>query len=123
MILIDTSVWVDHLRSADARLVALLERGAVLMHPWVTGELACGNLRNRKALLDLWRHLPALAPVADHEALFFLENHRLMGRGVGFIDIHLLAAVALAGGGARLWTRDKRLQVLAKELGLGFTDD
>jgi predicted nucleic acid-binding protein len=118
VILVDTSVWVDHLRVADSTLAALLGRGAVAMHPMVIGELACGNLANRSELLNLWRNLPQIGAA---EALFFLERHRLMGKGVGFIDIHLLAAVALQGG-ARLWTRDKRLAALAVNLKLGFLE-
>jgi predicted nucleic acid-binding protein len=121
MILVDTSVWVDHLRSANAGLIALLERGAVLTHPLIIGELACGNLQNRTALISLWRNLPRITPVTNTEALYFLEQRQLMGKGVGFIDIHLLAAVALQGD-SLLWTRDKRLAVLAIQLGLSFSE-
>ena len=120
MILVDTSVWVDHLRAGEAQLVALLERSAVVMHPMVIGELACGNLTDRETLLSLWRNLPQLAAATDAEVLFFLEHHRLWGRGVGYIDVHLLASVSL-NTRAELWTRDRRLQDSAERLGLAFS--
>jgi len=83
VILVDTSVWVDHLRSGDARLSAKLEGASVVMHPMVLGELACGNLKDRETLLALWRNLPQLVAATDAEALFFLERNRLWGRGIG----------------------------------------
>lgn len=117
MILVDTSVWVDHLRSGDVALAAQLDAGHVLTHPFVIGELACGNLRNRREVLDLLGRLPS-APTASHaEALEFLERRALMGRGIGFVDVHLLASAALAGP-VRLWTRDRRLATIALELDL-----
>lgn len=119
MILVDTSVWVDHLRSGDGELRDLLRRGRVLAHPFVIGELACGNLSRRGEILDLLGRLPA-APVADQEEILFLvERYRLMGRGLGFIDTHLLGAVFLAGD-AWLWTRDKRLARVADQLDIGW---
>lgn len=117
MILVDTSVWVAHLRAGDPALAALLDGNRVAMHPFVLGELACGNLRRRAELLALLGRLPRVAVARDDEVLFFIERHALMGRGIGYLDAHLLAAVALDGG-ARLWTRDKRLHALAGELGL-----
>lgn len=118
MILVDTSVWVDHLRKADPRVVELLEGGEVLVHPFVLGELACGNLRHRAEVLGLLARLP-VAPIAtDAETLRFIERRRLMGRGIGYLDAHLLAATALAAP-AHLWTRDRRLAGVAEELGLG----
>ena len=119
MILVDTSVWVDHLRVEEPHLVTLLSDNQVLGHPMVIGELACGNLRNRDELL---RHLKGLPPIpsATHgEVLYFIEARRLMGRGIGFIDAHLLAATALAGP-ARLWTKDRRLQKVALDLRLAY---
>ena len=90
MILVDSSVWVAHLRTNESALVELLNTGRVLSHPFVIGELACGNLKNRKAVLSLLQDLPA-APVATaEEALFFIESHGLMGRGIGPVDTHLL---------------------------------
>ncbi len=122
MILVDTSVWVDHLRTGDVELAALLNGSRVLMHPFVLGELACGNLRNRDGLLELFRNLPRVAVATDDEVLFFIERQELMGRGIGYVDTHLLAAVALAGS-ARLWTRDKRLRAVADSLALAYKKD
>jgi predicted nucleic acid-binding protein len=117
VILVDTSVWVDHLRAGNPRLVTELDGGRVLTHPFVIGELACGTLRNRREVLDLLSRLPS-APMATHaEALDFLERRALMGRGIGFIDVHLLASAALATP-ATLWTRDRRLAAIAAELSL-----
>ncbi|MDJ0861290.1 MAG: type II toxin-antitoxin system VapC family toxin [Gammaproteobacteria bacterium] len=120
MILVDTSVWVDHLRAGDARLVELLESSTVAMHPMVLGELACGNLNDRETLLALWRNLPQLTVAADAEVLFLLDRHRLWGRGIGYLDVHLLTSVSL-NPDARLWTRDKRLQESAEQLELAFS--
>ncbi len=119
MILVDTSVWIDHLRTGDAELAAHLNTSRVLMHPFVLGELACGNLHNRDEVLALLRDLPRVTVATDDEVLFFIERQALMGRGIGYVDAHLMAAVALAGS-ARLWTRDKRLRMVAEELSLKF---
>ena len=119
MILVDTSVWIDHLRSGDDGLSVLLNNGLVLMHPFVLGELACGNLRQRTDLLSLLKHLSQITVASDEEVLFYIERHELMGRGIGYVDAHLMAAVAL-GDRALLWTRDKRLQVLATEQGFAY---
>lgn len=118
MILVDTSVWVDHLRKGDRGLATLLTARKVLIHPFVIGELACGNLRQRDQILALLKDLPRAAVATDGEVLFFIEQHTLMGRGLGFVDVHLLASVKLQGS-ARLWTRDKRLRAAADALGLG----
>jgi len=120
VILVDTTVWVDHLRADDAQLSALLLSNQVLMHSFVIGELACGNLRNRDELLTLLVDLPQAPVASDAEVLFFIERHRLMGRGIGYIDAHLLAATALSDAGTSLWTRDRRLATLATELQLGY---
>lgn len=117
MILVDTSVWVDHLRRRDARLVRALTDAQVLTHSFVIGELACGNLRQRTTVLSLLRDLPRSSVASDDEVLFFIEQHALMGRGIGYVDAHLLAAVTLSGG-TKLWTRDKRLSAVAGEFGL-----
>ena len=119
MILVDTSVWVDHLRRGDARLAALLESAAVLVHPFVVGEIACGSMADRKAVLMLLQDLPAATVADDHEVLQYIERHRLWGKGIGYVDAHLLAAVALTQG-ATLWTRDKRLAEAATSLDLAF---
>ena len=119
MILVDTSVWIDHLRAGDTGLGALLNRGQVLMHPFVLGELACGNLRNRDEVLRLVKNLPQALVASYDEVLFFIERNALMGRGIGYVDGHLLAAVTL-GGSTRLWTRDKRLRSVAETLEVGY---
>ena len=119
MVLVDTSVWVDHLRGGDRRLEALLKAGGVFIHPFVVGELACGNLRNRTTVLSLLGQLPETRKASHEEALLFIDNKKLLGRGIGYVDAHLLAATALSDS-ARLWTLDKRLGALAGELGLGF---
>lgn len=117
MILVDTSVWIDHLRQGDPALAALLEAGQVLVHPFVIGELACGNLANRGEVITLLQALPK-APVArDVEVLAFIESSRLMGRGIGYVDVHLLASTVLFGS-ATIWTRDRRLAGVASDLGL-----
>ena len=119
MILVDTSVWIDHLRGGDERLVTLLNSGQVLMHPFVIGELACGNLRNRKEVLTLLKDLPKAPIATDNEVLFFIERHALMGRGIGYVDAHFLAAATL-NESPRLWTRDKRLRTTADLLGFAY---
>jgi len=119
MILVDTSVWVEHLRRGTAALATALEGGEVLTHPFVVGELACGNLKNRGEVLGLLGELPS-APVVTHaEALAFIERRALVGRGIGYIDVHLLASALLAGT-ARLWTRDRRLAAVAENLKLAY---
>jgi predicted nucleic acid-binding protein len=120
VILVDTSVWVDHLRAGVARLAALLERGAVVVHPFVVGEIACGNLAQRGSVLELLQNLPAAVVAEPTEVLAFVERHRLHGRGVGYVDVHLLASIALTES-TTLWTRDKRLDAVARSLGYGFS--
>jgi len=121
MILVDTSVWVDHLRDGTPALAAALEQGRVLTHPFVLGELACGKLKNRGEVLQLLGELPAAPMATDPEALDFIERRALMGRGIGYVDVHLLASVALAGT-AQLWTRDKRLAAVAADLELAYAE-
>lgn len=119
MVLVDTSVWIDHFGSGDSDLVDLLKTSSVLMHPFVVGELACGNLRRRAEILALLNNLPEVNVAQDSEVLVCIERNELMGRGIGYVDAHLLAAVMLTDS-TRLWTRDKRLDTLARDLGLGF---
>ncbi len=121
MILVDTSVWVDHLRVHDTQLATLLERSAVVMHPFVLGEIACGSLADRALILELLQGLPMAVTAEADEVLGFIERHRLFGKGVGYVDAHLLASVALSQG-AQLWTRDKRLLAVAESLGCAHTD-
>lgn len=119
MILVDTSVWVDHLRSGNDALSKLLHGGAVLAHPCVTGELALGNMRNRDEILTLLRDLPQ-AVVAEHdEVLRLITDETLHGHGIGYVDAQLLAAGRLTSD-TTLWTLDKRLAAVAGRLGLGF---
>ena len=116
MMLVDTSVWIDHFRHGDAALTTALEAGQVWMHSFVLGELACGNLRSRAEVLSLLQALPPMPVSTDKEGLLFIDQHALMGRGIGYVDVHLLASARL--GGTLLWTRDKRLHAVATELGL-----
>lgn len=118
MILADTSVWVDHLRAGDAHLAGLLERNAVASHELIIGEIACGNLKKRKEVLGSLSLLPRCETASHDEVLFFIERYELMGRGIGYIDVSLLAAATLSH--ARLWTRDRRLADVAEYLGCGY---
>ena len=120
MILVDTSVWVDHLRAGNDRLTALLTRGEVLGHPFVTGELALGDLRRRDAVLSDLRDLPQAVVASDEEVLYYIDHQMLFGRGIGYVDAHLLAATRLTAP-AKLWTRDQRLQAVAVALSLAAT--
>ena len=116
MVLVDTSIWIDHLRSGNAKLAALLNEGNVAIHPFIIGEIACGNLKNRKEIISLLHALPHLDKADDDEVLFFIEKHKLMGRRIGLIDCHLLASCKLSK--AQLLTKDKRLQHAATRVGL-----
>jgi len=118
MILIDTSVWVDHFRKGVARLERLLVDDHVLCHPFVIGELACGNLRNRIEVIALLGQLAPAEPADDAEVLEFVERNRLYGSGLGWVDAHLLASTVLSG--ALLWTLDRRLQRAAGSLRVTF---
>ena len=121
MILVDTSVWVDHLRRGDPGLVELLERAAVVMHPFVVGEIACGSLRDRESILELLQDLPAAVVADSDEVLQFIERRALYGKGIGYVDVHLLASVTLTEG-ARVWTRDMKLHRLAATLGCAYAE-
>ncbi|WGW10577.1 type II toxin-antitoxin system VapC family toxin [Saxibacter everestensis] len=115
MILVDTSIWVDHLHQRDPELSALLARNEVGAHNLVIGELALGSIRNRQNFLELMTNLPRLPEAGHAEVLAFVDNHRLYGRGLSLVDAHLLAAVQLSPGSS-LWTRDKRLAAVAAQL-------
>ena len=119
MILVDTSVWVDHLRASDATLARLLDVGQVLSHPFVIGEIALGSLRRRDALLRALHNLPRALVATDAEVLALIDRNALYGRGVGYVDAHLLAAARLTAGAA-LWTRDRRLHSVAELIGVAM---
>ena len=121
MILVDTSIWIDHLRTGDPRLVGLLQDGHVLAHPWVIGELALGHLSRRDEVLGLLHNLPQATVATDVEVLTLIDNQHLFGLGVGYVDAHLLAATMLSAD-ALLWTRDKRLAAVAGQHGLAEGD-
>lgn len=116
MILVDTSVWVDHLRKGNPRLEKLLLNAEVVTHPFVIGELSLGRLGRRKEILSLLRELPWAEPARHEEVLVFVDRHRLEGTGIGWVDAHLLCAAALSS--APLWTADRRLAATAARLGL-----
>lgn len=122
MVLVDTSIWIDHLRNNEPQLASLLTQNSVLGHPFVRGELALGNLRQRQVILSALDNLPQ-APVAYADELsFFIETHALFGLGIGLIDAHLLASTQLSGN-TKLWTRDKRLLAAAMRLNLAVAPD
>ena len=116
MILVDTSVWVGHLRENSQALAGLLDAGLVLMHPFVLGELALGSLRQRNVVLSALSDLPSATVATDAEVLHFIDRHALHGQGIGYVDAHLLAAVRLTPG-ATLWTTGKQLHAAAARLG------
>ncbi len=120
MILVDTSVWVDHFRRRDPRLVEALELESVVMHPFVLGEIACGSLSDRATIIELLQQLPSAAIAEPDEALDFIARHKLYGKGIGYVDAHLLASVAIDR--ARLWTRDRRLSAVARTMGYAFVE-
>lgn len=118
MVLVDTSVWISHLRYGNAGLSDLLMEGKVLCHPFVIGELACGNLSNRDEILALLSELPQATLLENDEIPAFIERNKPAGLGIGLIDVHLLASARLSG--ASVWTMDKRLQNAAKRVKILF---
>jgi predicted nucleic acid-binding protein len=121
VILVDTSIWIDHLRAGDPELGELLRDGQVLAHPWVIGELALGHLSRRSEILGLLHNLPQATVATDDEVLTLIDKRQLFGLGIGYVDAHLLAATTLTTA-ARLWTRDKRLAAVAVQHGLARVD-
>ncbi len=121
MVLVDTSVWVAHLRGGNIGLEALLDDGHVVCHPFIVGELACGNLKNRSGILSLFQALPTAACAEHKEVMRFIEGHSLMGKGLGYLDIHLLASARLTG--VPLWTLDRKLGMASSSLGLKYKGD
>ncbi len=116
MVLVDSSVWVSHLRVGNSDLEILLNDGRVVCHPFIIGELACGNLKNRTEILSLLQSLPAAKQAEYEEVLQFIESNRLMGRGIGYVDAHLLASAVLTA--IRFWTMDRKLQRVSSKLGI-----
>ena len=118
MILVDTSVWVSHFRYKNPQLKTLLMKGQVISHVYIIGELACGHLENRKEILSLMEVLPK-ATLANHkEILHFIDQYQLMGTGLGYVDVHLLASALLSS--VLLWTNDQKLKQAADKMGIGF---
>jgi predicted nucleic acid-binding protein len=118
MVLVDTSVWISHFRGDFEALSELLDKGTVATHPYVIEELACGNLKNREEILSLMQALPMALSAEHDEVRGFIESRRLMGQGLGIIDVHLLASALLSG--IEIWTEDRRLAKTAAELDIAF---
>jgi predicted nucleic acid-binding protein len=118
MVLADTSVWIEHFRRGRAELAERLAEGLILMHPFVSGELACGNLKDRAVVLSYLDSLPVAKMATQAEALQFMDRHKLWGRGLGWIDVHLLASALLSD--CLLWTLDKTLARARAELSVGL---
>jgi predicted nucleic acid-binding protein len=116
MILADTSVWIDYFREGLPELTERLGRSVVVMHPFVVGELACGNFSNRDATFELLQQLRSVTVAEHDEVLSFIRSRKLYGRGIGYVDAHLLAAAAIEG--CQLWTKDKQLHAMAATLGV-----
>ncbi len=118
MVLVDTNIWINHFRKTEQGLLALLNTGSVVCHPFIIGELAAGNLKNRGEILSLFQALPAAPVVEPEEYLEFVETRKLMGKGLGFVDLHLLASAVMSG--IPLWTGDRRLAKGADDLGVAY---
>ena len=118
MVLVDTSVWVSHLRDGNAGLEKLLVNGEAACHPFIVGELACGNIRNRREILTYLQSLPMTILAEDEEVLKFIDENQLMGKGLGYIDIHLIASAVLTD--VLLWTLDKTLDKFTKNIGIHY---
>jgi len=118
MVLVDTSVWVAHLLVGNIGLEVLLNDGHVVCHPFIIGEIACGKINNRSEILSLLQVLPMAIHAEHGEVMQFIENYRLMGKGLGYIDMHLLASAMLTN--VSLWTLDKRLNEVSSTLGICY---
>lgn len=114
MILVDTSIWIGHFRKGNAHLQELLVKGYVSCHPFIIGELACGNLKQRSNIILLLHALPSVNTVSNDEALYFIEEKRIVGLGIGIVDVHLLASAIMTN--THLWTTDSRLKEVARRL-------
>lgn len=118
MVLVDTSVWVSHLREGNQELETLLNNGDVICHSFIVGELACGNIKNRAEILSLLRLLPMAVQAEHEEVLRFIETNHLMGQGLGYVDVHLAVSAALTG--VPIWTLDKSLDKISKKLNISY---
>lgn len=119
MILADTSIWIDHFRQTDTRLVLLLETGQVMCHPFIVGELALGTLKQRRVIIEYLTDLPSTTLASQEEVMDFIEKQRVFGQGIGYVDAHLLASARLSS--VPLWTKDKRLHAVAATLGVALS--
>jgi len=111
-------MWIDHFRKTNHSLLQLLDEGGILLHPFVTGEISLGNIKNRNEVLDLLKKLPQAELLSDEEVLIFVEKHKLFGKGIGWIDAHLLASAYLSQ--ISILTYDKNLNLIAKILNLNY---
>ncbi len=118
MVLVDTSVWIEYFRKGHTRLEELLNKTDVAIHPFIIGELACGTIKNRKEILNLLQTLDSSPEISLQEILHFIELNKLQGKGIGFVDVHLLASSLLSD--FKLWTNDKKLHDIAQKIGIAF---
>ncbi len=121
MILVDTAVWIDHITAPITELLNRLDTREILVHPMVIGEIACGTMQERPVILSLLQSLPRIGELTHDQVLQEIETGGFMGRGIGYIDAHLLTSV-MAQSGASLWTRDQRLKRIAEEMGVAFPE-
>ncbi|MFC1884285.1 type II toxin-antitoxin system VapC family toxin [Thermodesulfobacteriota bacterium] len=118
LILVDTSVWIRHLRESEINLIHLLEQGLVACHPFIVGEIACGGIKNRKEIIDLLNDLPS-TDILDHQDIMeFIEYRKIMNKGLGYVDVHLLGSALVSE--TSLWTFDKALRKIANQLSIGY---
>ena len=120
MVLVDTSVWIDHFRNKNKELIRLLNNDDVFCHPFIIGEIACGRIENRTEILTLLKSLPQSSMVDHDEILIFIENNHMMGLGMGYIDIAILASAKLSS--MSLWTLDKKLKAIATKFDIHYTE-
>jgi predicted nucleic acid-binding protein len=119
LVLVDTSVWINHLREGDKNLTILLENGLVACHPFIIGELACGNMKNRNEIINLLNALPSVPLLEHYEIMEFIEGRKIMNQGIGYVDVHILGSAIIAE--TPLWTLDKSLNKIARELAIGYS--
>ena len=120
MIIPDTSIWINHIHHRDPQLAELLTQRLVLVHPFVIGEIALGSMKQYDAIIESLSTLPAAPTVTEEEVRFMIKRHAIMGSGIGYVDAHLLASAMLTDD-ALLWTRDKRLDLVASRIGIAWT--